>query len=60
VVVVADGRIVAKNYGALFRRAIPCSVHAVSSPETLLERVRAFFADEDPPGSSGSSSSAAF
>ena len=60
VVVVTDGRIVTKNYGALFRRAIPGSVHVVSSPETLLERVRAFFADGDRTGSSGSSSSAAF
>ncbi len=42
VVVVADSRIVAKNYGALFRRAIPASVHAVSSLSEVLGRVSAF------------------
>ena len=44
VVVVADPRIVSKNYGALFRKSVPASVHAVSSEGDLLARVRAFFA----------------
>ena len=44
VVVVTDPRIVAKNYGALFRRSVPASVHTVSSAEDALARVRDFFA----------------
>ena len=44
VVVVADPRIVVKNYGALFRKTVPSSVHSVSSPAELLSRVRDFFA----------------
>lgn len=42
VVIVADSRIVTKNYGALFRRAIPASVHAVSSLPQVLARVSEF------------------
>ena len=42
VVVVADSRIVTKNYGALFRRAIPASVHGVATLDELLGRVAAF------------------
>ncbi len=42
VVVVADSRVVAKNYGALFRRAIPASVHAVSSLPEMLSRIGEF------------------
>ncbi|MBR1587166.1 MAG: hypothetical protein IJ658_02465, partial [Kiritimatiellae bacterium] len=43
VVVVADGRIVTKNYGAMFRKAIPASVHAVSSLADILARATEFF-----------------
>ena len=42
VVVVADPRMVAKNYGATFRKALPSSVHAVSSAADLISRVRSF------------------
>ena len=42
VVVVSDPRIVSKNYGALFRKSVPASVHTVSSEPDLLARVRAF------------------
>ena len=43
VVVVTDSRIVTKNYGALFRKAIPASVHAVTSLDELIYRTSAFF-----------------
>ena len=43
VVVVTDPRIVTKNYGAVFRKSIPASVHTVVSPDELLERVSGFF-----------------
>ena len=43
VVIVADKRIVTKNYGAIFRKSIAASVHAVNSQGALLDRVRAFF-----------------
>ena len=43
VVVVTDSRIVTKNYGALFRKAIPASVHAVTSLDELISRTSAFF-----------------
>ena len=43
VVVVTDGRIVTKNYGALFRKSIPASVHAVSSLDETVSRTAAFF-----------------
>ena len=43
VVVVTDRRIVAKNYGAIFRKSIAASVHAVSSERDLLDRVAQFF-----------------
>jgi len=46
VVIVADSRIVAKNYGALFRRAIPASVHAVASIPELMSRVGEFMAED--------------
>ena len=45
VVVVTDGRIVTKNYGALFRKAIPASVHAVSSLSEAIARAAAFFGE---------------
>ena len=44
VVVVADSRIATKNYGALFRKAIPASVHAVASTDEVVARTAAFFA----------------
>lgn len=43
VVVVADSRIVTKNYGASFRHAIPASVHSVKNIEELTGRVNDFF-----------------
>ena len=44
VVVVTDPRLVTKNYGAMFRKSIPASVHTVSEREDLLFRVSEFFA----------------
>ena len=43
VVVVSDPRLVTKNYGATFRKSIPASVHTVTEPDDLLERVADFF-----------------
>jgi len=43
VVIVTDPRIVTKNYGAIFRRSIPASVHTVTELSDLLERVGDFF-----------------
>lgn len=43
VVVVADPRLVTKNYGAMFRRSIPASVHTVSDEEELLRRIEEFW-----------------
>ena len=43
VVVVTDRRIVAKNYGAIFRKSIAASVHAVGGERELLDRVSGFF-----------------
>ena len=43
VVVVTDPRIVTKNYGAVFRKSIPASVHTVVSSDELLDRVSGFF-----------------
>ena len=42
VVVVADRRIIAKNYGAIFRKSIAASVHAIGSERELLDRVGDF------------------
>ncbi len=42
VVVVADRRLVAKNYGAIFRRSIAASVHVTGSESDLLARVADF------------------
>jgi ATP-dependent DNA helicase DinG len=47
VVVVTDPRIVTKNYGAVFRRSIPASVHTVSDLSELLTRVADFYGDND-------------
>ena len=44
VVVVADPRIVTKNYGGIFRRSIPAPVHKVADTAELIERVNGFFA----------------
>ena len=43
VVVVTDPRLVTKNYGAVFRRSIPASVHTVVSQDELLRRAGDFF-----------------
>ena len=43
VVVVTDPRLVTKNYGAVFRKSIPASVHTVVSHDELLGRVSEFF-----------------
>ena len=43
VVVVADPRIVTKNYGAVFRKSIPASVHTVVDLPQLLSDVSDFF-----------------
>ena len=44
VVVVTDSRMVTKNYGAIFRKSIAASVHAVGAEQELLDRVYGFFA----------------
>ena len=46
VVIITDPRIVTKNYGAIFRKSIPTSVHTVTERDELLERVRDFFQAE--------------
>ena len=46
VVVVTDPRIVTKNYGAIFRKSIPASVHTVTDRDELLQRVSGFFEEE--------------
>ena len=43
VVIVTDPRLVTKNYGAIFRRSIPTSVHTVTGLDELLARVGDFF-----------------
>jgi len=43
VVIVADPRIVTKNYGATFRKSLPCPLQNVSSRDELLARVEALF-----------------
>ena len=43
VVVVADPRVVTKNYGATFRRSIPATVHTATDLGDMLGRVRDFF-----------------
>jgi ATP-dependent DNA helicase DinG len=42
VVVVADPRIVTKNYGAVFRRSIPATVHTVTGIDEMIGRIRDF------------------
>ena len=43
VVVITDPRLVTKNYGAIFRKSIPATVHTVSDSTELLSRVNDFF-----------------
>lgn len=43
VVVIADRRVVSKNYGAIFRKSISASTHTVASSNELLARVKDFF-----------------
>lgn len=43
VVIVADPRIVTKNYGATFRKSLPCPLQKVGSLEELLSRVETLF-----------------
>ena len=45
VVVVADRRIVAKNYGAIFRKSIAATVQMQSSLEETIERVTDFMSE---------------
>ena len=42
VVVVTDPRVVTKNYGAMFRKAVPASVHSVPNLAELSARTAAF------------------
>lgn len=42
VVVIADPRLAQKSYGAIFRRALPASVHVSSSAEDLVARAGEF------------------
>lgn len=42
VVIVADPRIVTKNYGSLFKKSIPASVHSVNAMENLIEQIGSF------------------
>ncbi len=45
VVVMTDPRLMTKNYGALFRRSLPATVHDLSSTEDVCASVRQFFSD---------------
>lgn len=47
VVVVTDPRLVTKNYGAVFRKSIPASVHTVVDLNELIDRVVEFFEERD-------------
>ena len=40
-VIVADPRLVTRNYAARFRRSLPCEVEVMQERETLLARVQA-------------------
>jgi len=42
VVIITDPRLVTKNYGAVFRKSIPATVHTVSEPDELLSGVSEF------------------
>ena len=43
VVIITDPRVVTKNYGGVFRRSIPTSVHTVTAVSELMRRVTDFF-----------------
>ena len=43
VVIVADPRVVTKNYGSTFRKSLPCPVQNVTGRDDLLARVEALF-----------------
>lgn len=43
VVIVADPRVVTKNYGSTFRKSLPCPVLSVAGRDDLLARVAALF-----------------
>ena len=47
VVVVADPRIVRKNYGGVFRKSVAASMSSVADATDLLERAREFFSAPD-------------
>ena len=49
VVIVTDPRIVTKNYGAVFRRSIPASVHTVADISSLIERIEEKSMELSPP-----------
>ena len=42
VVVVTDPRIVTKNYGSVFRKSIPATIHTVTEEPELLGRIAGF------------------
>jgi len=44
VVIVADPRVFTKNYGATFRKSLPCPLHNVTSLDDLLKRLAMLFA----------------
>lgn len=44
-VIITDPRLVTKNYGAIFRKSIPASVHTIVDIQELLRRVSDFFAE---------------
>ena len=46
VVIITDPRIVTKNYGAVFRRSIPATVHTITDLNELLVRVADFFSPQ--------------
>ena len=46
VVIVADPRLATKNYGGIFRRSVPGTVHTVSDRGELLQRVSSWFDEQ--------------
>lgn len=44
-VIITDPRLVTKNYGAIFRKSIPASVHTIVDIQELLRRVSDFFVE---------------
>ena len=43
VVIITDPRLVTKNYGSVFRKSIPATVHTVTDLDELLQRTGEFF-----------------